>query len=82
MHIKWESNFNIPDATVQLATALVIVISYENTNTTAVATINITDETGEIIAKQYQQQFDKTFANIDEIYYEILPEFNPAVIVS
>lgn len=81
MKIRWESNFNMQDATVQLAVALVIVVSYENINTSAVANIKITDETGEIVAKEYRQQFTRTFANVDEVYETILPEFSPAEIV-
>lgn len=79
--IVWQSNFNIPDATVQLAVAYVIVTGYENVNANSVVTVQITDETKETVVKQYQQSFDRTFNNLDEIYVALQPEFTPSQIV-
>lgn len=79
--IKWQSNFNIPDATVQLAVAYVKVLSFKNIGSTSIADIEISDESGNTIVKQYQQYFEKTFGSEEEVYLEILPEFNPAELI-
>lgn len=76
--IIWNCNFNIPDSTVQLATGFIHVVSYENINSTAMANIKITDDTGNIIVKEYQKTFNKTFENIKEVYNELLLDFTDA----
>lgn len=79
--IRWQSNFNIPDVTVQLAVAYVKVLGFKNVGSTSTVDIEITDELGDVIVKQYQQHFDKAFNSNEDIYLEILPEFNPAELI-
>ena len=79
--IVWQSNFNITDATVQLAVAYVRVMSFKNVGASSIADIAITDDTGDVVVKQYRQSFAKTFQSVEDIYDEILPEFNPARVV-
>jgi hypothetical protein len=79
--IKWNCNFNIPDSTVQLAEAFVKVVEYKNINNHSTVDVIITDESGEVVVKEYTQEFDRTFENVDEIYEVLVEEFEDAVIV-
>jgi hypothetical protein len=79
--IKWNCNFNIPDSTVQLAEAFVKVVEYKNINNHSTVDVIITDESGEVVVKEYTQEFDRTFENVDEIYEVLIQEFEDAVIV-
>jgi hypothetical protein len=79
--IKWNCNFNIPDSTVQLAEAFVKVVEYKNINNHSTVDVIITDESGEVVVKEYTQEFDRTFENVDEIYEVLVEEFEDAVIL-
>lgn len=80
--IKWKCNFNIPDSTVQLAEAFVKVVEYKNINNHSTVDVIITDESGEIVVKEYTQEFLRTFENVDEIYEVLIEEFENAAIIS
>ena len=80
--IKWNCAFNIPDSTVQLAEAFVRVVEHKNINNHSTVDVIITDESGEIVAKEYTQEFDRTFENVDEIYEELLLDYENAEIIS
>jgi hypothetical protein len=79
--IKWNCAFNIPDSTVQLAEAFVKVVEYKNINNHSTVDVIITDESGEIVAKEYTQEFDRTFENVDEIYEVLVEDFEDAVVI-
>ena len=51
--IKWNCNFNIPDATVQVAEAFIKVNEFNNVNDHCVVNISITGETEETSIKNY-----------------------------
>ena len=80
--IKWNCNFNIPDSTVQLSEAFVRVFDFTNANNHSEVNIQITDLSGEVIVKEYTQNFDRTFLNDKEIYEVIITEFQDSEIVS
>lgn len=80
--IKWNCNFNIADSTIQLAEAFVKVVDYKNINTHSIVNIIITDVTGEILVKEYSQEFQRTFENVDEIYEELLLDYENVEIVN
>lgn len=79
--IKWNCNFNIEDTTVQLGVALVEVVAFTNVNNTATADIIITDESKEIVVKQYTQKFSRSFRNVEEVYAELVKKFVDAVVM-
>jgi hemerythrin len=80
--IKWNSNFNIPDSTVQLAEAFIKVVDYKNINNHSTVHVSITDEIGDVMIKEYTKEFDRTFENVDEIYEELLLDYEDAEIIS
>jgi hypothetical protein len=80
--IKWNCNFNIPDSTVQLAEAFIKVVDYKNINTHSTVNVSITDESEDVMIKEYTKEFDRTFENVDEIYEELLLEYENAEIIS
>lgn len=82
MLIKWECAFQIPDSTVQLAEAFVKIVEWKNINDNSEVFIVINDTTGEIIVKEYTKTYNKTFNNIEEVYQELLKDFNNAVVES
>lgn len=79
--IKWESNFQIEDVSMQLFETYVRVAQFTNMSTSCVVKFNLTDESGDNVVKSYSKTYDRTFANEIEIYEHALPEFTPAVIV-
>jgi hypothetical protein len=80
--IKWNSNFNIPDSTVQLAEAFIKVVDYKNINNHSIVNVSITDEIGDVVIKEYTKEFDRTFENVDEIYEELLLDYENSEIIS
>ena len=81
MRLKWEANFNIEDATIQLGEAYVNLIKYTNVNDTCHTEYNISDESGDNIVKSFKRVFDRNFANEIEFFIEIQNEFSPSEIV-
>lgn len=79
--IKWNCNFNIPDAHTQLNECLIEVVDYVNGDGTSKASLKLTDISGETVVKEYEMEFEREFLSKQEIYQEILPEFEDAVIV-
>lgn len=79
--IKWNCAFNIPDSTVQLAEAYIKVTDYKNINDHSTVNVIITDETENVIVKEYTQEFNRTFDNVDEIYEEIILDYENSQIV-
>ena len=79
--IKWQSNFEIQDSALQLGTAWVTVDSYETVDGVTTVQVKIADDTGENIAKQYAKTYDRTFANLQEIYAELVKDFDPAEVI-
>jgi hypothetical protein len=80
--IKWNSNFNIVDSTIQLAEAFVKVVDYKNINNHSTVNVSIADESGNVIIKEYTKEFARTFENVDEIYEELLLDYEDAEIIS
>jgi len=80
--IKWNCAFNIPDSTVQLAEAYIKVTDYKNINDHSTVNVIITDETENVTVKEYTQEFNRTFENVDEIYEEILLDYENAEILT
>lgn len=78
--IKWNSNFNIPDSAIQIANVHIKIISYETDGKSTIAKVSMTDETGEITVKEYQQTFDRSFTSKNDIYLHMLEQFNGAKI--
>lgn len=73
--IKWNCNFNIPDATIQVAEAFIKVNEFNNVNDHCVVNISIIGETEDILIKNYNKDYTRNFSNEDEIYEELLTEF-------
>ena len=79
--IRWESNFNIPDSTVQVAVAYVRVVSHEIKNSETLIRVVITGEVEDVVIKEYDQTLAGQFSDIGSIYEEIMPEFMPSSLV-
>ena len=79
--IKYNANFQIEDASIQLGEAYVRVTAFTNKVNKSTANIAITDFTGDIIVKEYVKTFDKLFNDEEEIYLEMLPKFEGGEIV-
>lgn len=87
--IKWQSNFNIPDSTVQAAETLVIIESYKNLTSSCVVEFFMTDGHKVIIddkehynvIKRYTRTFDSRMDNEDQIYEAELSRYEDAEIV-
>lgn len=79
--IKWNCSFNIPDSTIQVAEAFIKVVDYQNINNHSTVNIIMTDETGDILIKEYVKEYSRTFANTDEIYEELLLDYENAEII-
>jgi hypothetical protein len=79
--IKWECNFNIPDSTSQLDIAYVKIVDYKTINERTEVNLQICDVTGDIVVKEYQKEFHRTFQNTDELYEEIVKDYENSVIV-
>lgn len=76
--IKWFCNFSIPDSFIQLDIALIKVISQEIIDDKTKIKVVISDETGEIIVKEYTQFIDIVTNNNDKIYEHLLQFYNPS----
>lgn len=79
--IKWNCAFNIPDSTIQISEAFIKVNEFNNVNDYCVVNISITGETEEILIKNYDKNYARKFSNEDEIYEELLKEFNNSVLI-
>lgn len=79
--IKWECSFNIPEASVQVATALVKITSFETNGIDTSAIIQIFDETETTILKEYVRVFAQSFNSETEIYSELLKEYQPGILI-
>jgi bifunctional DNA-binding transcriptional regulator/antitoxin component of YhaV-PrlF toxin-antitoxin module len=79
--IEWNCNFALEDSTIQLGVAHVKVVEYININARSEVAVIITDETGEIIVKEYKKLYDRTFNNDKEIYEELLEDFENSKIL-
>lgn len=79
--IKWNCAFNIPDSTIQVSEAFIKVVDYKNINDHSTVNLIITDDTGNVIIKEYSQEFNRTFDNVDEIYEIVLNEFDNSSLV-
>jgi hypothetical protein len=79
--IQWHCNFNLPDSIVQLDYAYIKVIEYLNINQRSEALIRISDYSGDVIIREYRQNFDRTFQNEIEIYEEIMAEFDNSILI-
>lgn len=79
--IKWQANFQIEDATVQMAEAYIRVIEFKNSGGKCTAKFLVGDETGNIIVKEYTKTFNITFADEADVYAAELLEYDPAEIV-
>lgn len=76
--IKWPANFNIEGVTMQCAVAYVEVSSYKNVSGKCIADVIIYDELKQTPIKQYQKTFDSAFNNIEEVYSNLLLDFEGA----
>ena len=79
--IKWECAFNIPEASVQVATALVKITSFETNGIDTSAIIQIFDEIETTIIKEYVRVFAQSFNSETEIYSELLKEYQPGILI-
>jgi len=79
--IIWNCAFNIPDSTMQVAEAYVRVVNYKNINAKAAVDVIVTGDTDDVIIKEYRQTFERNFNNEDEIYEELLPDYQPGTII-
>ena len=80
--IKWNCNFSIPDSTIQVDVAFIKVMNYKNVNDNSIVDVIITDETGNISIKEYSKEYTRTFSNIDEIYEELIKDYENVEIIN
>jgi hypothetical protein len=73
--IQWDCNFELEDSSIQLGVAYVKVVDYININNRSKVSVQITDESGEIVVKEYIKHFDRTFNNDIEVYEELLKDY-------
>jgi hypothetical protein len=79
--IEWNCNFALEHSSIQLEIAYVRVVEYININDRSEVFIKITDESGEIVVKEYKKLFNRTFNNDKEIYEELLKDFENSKIL-
>ena len=73
--IQWDCNFALEDSSIQLGVAYIKVVDYININNRSKVSVQITDESGEIIVKEYKKLYDRTFNNDIEVYEELLKDY-------
>jgi len=81
MKIKWNSNFQIEDSTVQCAVAYVHIDSFKVFDSTTDVEIIIRDESETMGIKQYKKIYDKKIENIETLYGLLVSDFADAEIV-
>lgn len=79
--IKWNANFNIPDCSVQVAIALVIIEEFKNVDDKCEMKIKITDEDQVQIIKEYEKIVEGIYESDSELYLILLNDFDNAEIV-
>lgn len=79
--IRWQSDFNIPDSTVQLAVTVIRVDSFRQIGNDTMIEVRMTDETGEILVKGYEQLLTGAYQDLASIYEAISPEFSPSELI-
>jgi hypothetical protein len=79
--IEWNCNFALEDSSIQLRVAYIKVVEYININNRSEVSVQITDNSGEIIVKEYKKLYDRTFNNDKEIYEELLEDFENSKIL-
>lgn len=79
--IIWQSNFNIPDSTVQLAVAYIRIVSYQVRNGQTIVNLLMTGESEDIVVKEYEQTLDGEIDDHRSIYEKILPDFSPSSLI-
>ena len=79
--IKWNTNFQIEEASIQVDVAIIEVTGFKNINDTCVLDIKISDETGQYTVKEYKQTQNRNYANLDEVYLDLVSSFSGAEIV-
>jgi hypothetical protein len=80
--IEWNCNFALEDSSIQLGVAYIKVVEYININNRSEVSVQITDDSGEIIVKEYKKLYDRTFNNDKEIYEELLEDFQNSKIIA
>lgn len=80
--IKWNCSFNIPDSSIQCAEAHIKILSYENINDHSNVNVLMFNKDEDVVIKEYTKEFQRTFDNEDEIYEELIKDFEDAEIVS
>ena len=81
MRIKWNSNFQIPESTVQFAETFIRVVKFENVDSKCNVEYIMTDESEQNLAKYVRVQINRTFANEAEVYNYLLAEFEGSEII-
>ena len=81
MRIKWNSNFQIEDSTVQLGEAVIRVLRFENVDGKSNVEYIITDYEETTLSKTVVLTYDRTFANETEVYNQLLTEYENSEIV-
>lgn len=79
--IKWNCNFQIPDSVAQASIALVKVVEFSAIGLQTKILIEITNEEGDNILKQYEMILNKSYSSVDAIYADLVKEFDNAEIV-
>lgn len=79
--IRWEANFNIPDAAIQTSVAHILATNLKQVDETSTADISITDETGSVSIKNYTQIFDKKLNSLEDVYNELLIVFDSSTLI-
>lgn len=79
--IKWNCNFQIPDSTIQVGVAYIVVESFENRVSNCKVKIKIVDDTQEILIKEEEKIIDGLYNDENEIYFILLPEYPDSEIV-
>jgi len=79
--IRWNTNFQIEDASIQVGVALIEVTEYKNINDTCVINIKMTDETNQYTVKEYKLTQNRNYNNLDEIYLDLVSSFDNSEII-
>lgn len=80
--IKWNSNFNIENSSIQLATAMIKILSFNNNESECNVDLLITDEDQTYTVKQTVVTISGNYTDIDSVYLEVVKLFENAELVA
>lgn len=79
--IKWCCNFNIPNVSIQLPTAIVKIVDISDNEYGSSVLVHVLDESEVNLICKFTHTFDRHFTNETEIYEQLIAEYQPGVLI-